>query len=363
MSYLEDGASSAGFRNSSTISHDRYNRRVMLPMETMDSSHESRDFYNIRRGTATTESTVTSSTERRINESTISETETNMSDLAFFPRHPSSADTWGYDATKHFSTLDTVPADGDDDPQNPFKFDVNAPFSAPDDLETWNVADKFHKIKFLHWLRSQGANVKYESFEGKFVGPMNRCTNKQQVIPQLGMLAIFILWILGTGGWLTYRLWGLYVGYSPKWHLTSIHQDLRFDAGIWRLYGVSLMFLLVGFAFLTTVCLRGAGEEWWKELIAFGCIRTLEGVKLLREHMYSGAIAQSEVKDVKQSQQQRDYEWEEKMVKKYRQRIWWWVCCIFLVYPIGMIAAYCSIVMMKDKCWKHAWDAEAGYVF
>lgn len=174
---------------------------------------------------------------------------------------------------------------------------------------------------------------------------------------QLLLFIIFCLWQIAIFALLCYRTWGMYVGYSQKWHWNNIHQDLRMDDKMWKAYIGSLIFFDLVFFCETRFCLV-LGEIYWRDLLCLGLFRGVElFYKLMnrikgRQYRCRGKIFDTE--------EFWDWDWELEMVSRYRRRIWRWIGCVFMVLPVTLLLAYCW-VFAQPKCYFHQNDIGFGY--
>lgn len=166
-----------------------------------------------------------------------------------------------------------------------------------------------------------------------------------------------------------YRTWGLYVGNSTKWHWTSIHQDLRFDDKMWKLYAASLVSLDAVFVATTFACLIIAGEDWWRDLICLGFFRGVQLIRSVTRKLKDKLVGQDGARGDEESQEKDedhhttnwDWDWEERMMYSYRVMIWRCALAVFMIFPLGLLPAFFIIQTQKDKCFAHEKGVGFGY--
>jgi len=167
----------------------------------------------------------------------------------------------------------------------------------------------------------------------------------------------------------------MHVGYSKKWHWTSIHQDLRFDDREWKLFVGSAGVLAAFFAVITAACLWGFGEKLWKDLAALGVFKVCQLFKQWRKKVNfrekSGdALRESRVEEgrgvsgrkqqnERKSRWEWDLDWEERMIYTYSKMIWAWVVRCFMLLPIVLVLVYWVVMLRKGKCFAH--DKTGGF--
>ncbi|KAF8429239.1 hypothetical protein EV426DRAFT_215797 [Tirmania nivea] len=220
-------------------------------------------------------------------------------------------------------------------------------------------------------MRKEGFDMPYAPFEPEYVAMKYYTAEPQSYILQVSFLGSFVCWWIAIGGILSYRIWGIHVGYSKEWHWASIHQDLRFDDREWKLFVGSAGVLVVSFAVVTVACLWGFGEKWWRDLIALGLFKVCQVLKQWKRKVdfrrrsaeALGKEGRGESEGKKQNEGRSawewDLDWEEDMVLTYRKRIWMWVTLSFLLLPAVLASAYIAVLLQKDKCYAH--DKTGGF--
>lgn len=246
---------------------------------------------------------------------------------------------------------------------------------SPGDYTTYQERDKDVLRDLYVTMRKEGFDLPYASFEPEYVAMEYYTAKPQSYILQVSLLGSFVCWWMAIGGILSYRIWGMHVGYSKKWHWTSIHQDLRFDDREWKLYVGSAGVLIVFFAVVTGACLRGLGEKWWKDLVALGVFKMCQVFKQWRmkvnfrgrsgERLEESKVeegrgeSEGEKQNEGKSEWEWDLDWEEKMVYTYNKRIWRLVIWGFVLLPVALLPAYLAVLLKKDRCYAH--DKTGGF--
>ena len=219
------------------------------------------------------------------------------------------------------------------------------------------------QLKLCREMRLAGFEVDYAPFEPEYIPTKYYRSKKRPFQAHVTFLVFFILWTLGVGGYLSYRTWGMYVGYSTKWHWTSVHQDLRFDDKMWKLYVSSLIFLDFFFLGVTYACLWLIGEAWWRDLVCLGLFRVIELVRMMASRVVYQQMGDSEKIQEKtmRNNMNWDYNWEEEMMYRYRAGIWRAVVIMFVVPPLALIPAFIIVLLQQDKCYAHSKGIGFGY--
>lgn len=219
------------------------------------------------------------------------------------------------------------------------------------------------QLKLCRKMRLAGLEVDYAPFEPEYIPTKYYRSKKQSFRTHTTFLVFFILWTLGVSGYLAYRTWGMYVGYSTKWHWTSVHQDLRYDDKIWKLYVSSLIFLDIFFLGVTYTCLWLIGKAWWRDLVCLGLFRVIELARMMANRVSYPPMAKAGETQEKivENKMNWDHNWEEEMMYRYRAGIWRAVVTMFVVPPLALIPAFIIVLLQQDKCYAHSMGIGYGY--
>ena len=228
----------------------------------------------------------------------------------------------------------------------------------PGYLSKARAIQKQEQLKLCREMRLAGFQVDYAPFEPEYIPTKYYRSKKRPVRAHVIFLVLFILWTLGVSGYLSYRTWGMYVGYSTKWHWTNVHQDLRFDDKMWKLYVSSLIFLDLFFLGVTYASLWLIGEAWWRDPVCLGFFRVIELVRMMTNRVVQ---QMGDVEEIQGNNMNWDYNWEEEMMYTYRAGIWRAVVTMFVVPPLALIPAFITVLLQQDKCYAHLKGVGFGY--